>query len=169
MPLALIGFFHMKRKNGIRKENFCLQCLSASSGFSTRLDGKGFLCVNDKSPMPFGFFGFFHIFAGISQIRRLQRSPMPFGFFGFFRRAVVGIKKNFLPVSNAFRLLRVFPRAESALYILGKRLQCLSASSGFSPVLPNRDCFHSGGVSNAFRLLRVFPLPSGSIRYGLAR
>ncbi len=62
-------------------------------------------------------------------------SPMPFGFFGFFHGRD---SHEALPghggVSNAFRLLRVFPRSKSArkLAFLYAGLQCLSASSGFS-------------------------------------
>ncbi len=37
-------------------------------------------------------------------------SPMPFGFFGFFPNISVTQPVEDIVVSNAFRLLRVFPR-----------------------------------------------------------
>ncbi len=88
MPFGFIGFFHSLLKSsshGNRKNR--LQCLSASSGFSTTDLRKSSATAKYMSPMPFGFIGFFH--------------PLD----------TVTTKDRFLLVSNAFRLHRVFPLA----------------------------------------------------------
>ncbi len=138
------------------------------------------------SPMPFGFFGFFHL-ESIRSRRYECTSPMPFGFFGFFHIIFPAeFKTNLLCVSNAFRLLRVFPRQRASgapqtafglspmpfgffgffhirtLIVRDMEaksgLQCLSASSGFSTTSDRKESYrHAAAVSNAFRLLRVFP------------
>ncbi len=69
-------------------------------------------------------------------------------------------------VSNAFRLHRVFPPGHLWWSLRSSRwsLQCLSASSGFSTRHgPGGAIPRRGVVSNAFRLHRVFP-PWNSLR-----
>ncbi len=136
MPFGFFGFFHnirpiCKASNFSRVSNafrllrvfprrlrttwtpittHSLQCLSASSGFSTGRfvpESRWGLLL---SPMPFGFFGFFHRKRTGGIACKLLGSPMPFGFFGFFHQAQRGVLCGWmLKVSNAFRLLRVFP------------------------------------------------------------
>ncbi len=109
MPFGFIGFFHSHYFLKPMSEGLSLQCLSASSGFSTKKH-----MTNYKRHQE------------VSNAFRLHRVfPLIRNYGGD------GFGQN---VSNAFRLHRVFPHhgEETNYMVVPIRLQCLSASSGFS-------------------------------------
>ncbi len=136
MPFGFFGFFHGSCSgHHFPAQASRLQCLSASSGFSTLRNAR-WADEQAQSPMPFGFFGFFHGVILSAETAAPHPSPMPFGFFGFFHIRTLIVRDM---------------EAKSGL-------QCLSASSGFSTTSDRKESYrHAAAVSNAFRLLRVFP------------
>ncbi len=150
LPQPLTAFLVLRR----------LQCLSASSGFSPKLVTEELSNLGFKSPMPFGFFGFFpkknylqfrhyrsvsnafrllRVFPQFSRVKTVDgeaASPMPFGFFGFFPSALGFNKVRISEMSPMpFGFFGFFPWATTNFhaYTGTPCLQCLSASSGFSP------------------------------------
>ncbi len=134
MPFGFFGFFHMAAAVSYGRAWDCLQCLSASSGFSTELM---------KSLLVF-LFG------------SLQCLSASSGFSTEIKRSLVLYEADGLQCLSASSGFSTSGNLAIS-QIEGVSLQCLSASSGFSTSSMTPTSITMAEVSNAFRLLRVFP------------